>query len=902
MKITFGLDLDGYVSPHPANLAGVVVVGPDGLLQLLETRLGLGGHWVGDSERILDYLHCLKMSDDGKRFYSRSLQVDELAVARTLLGWRDTWIEAGWDGAAAATDSRKICDLATVEKVAVNQLPAGHADRLRAVLCALKFRNPLQLDFFLVDPLGDFSATWQEILCCFGHLEIADHCAAIRGTAGSDLAALQQALISNKSVTLKGDGTLILLSAHADTLLAKGVAQIIYQQFPHNPWFQNNLQTVVVNGGQAEVLDQAFEAEGLPRLGLSATSCWRPPLQILPLALSLYWAPLDPYRLLEFLSHPVSPLPARFASKLAAIAAECPGVEGEQWHEVVSTTKKEIVAASGGDENAANFLDELLADWINVTRYPAEQGAPVDVLAACCFRVSRWALIQAKKTTNDPALQGLFFAAQAQAHQAGNLIEAMRKGGSEFLTRLQLERLLDQISAAGTPVPHLAAEFGHVAYLPCAEAAIEPAERYIWWNFCETGLPGRWPWSLSEIAQLGAHGAKLASVDGLLKSLSRKWERPILCAGQQVILVLPKVSGSDAVRHHPLWDRICAMTHNTVPQLDLAASLHAPASSGVPLMLEPLQSGGLPPPVRWWSLKDPNLLSCRQQESFSSLQSFIFSPYQWVLKYKAALKSGNLVDIQDGNRQKGTLLHRLFENLFNSKKINWARAQQKSIDQWVLTELDLLLQQEGANFLLPGKSAEREELYDVAQRATWGLLSQLRAAKITQVQTEKELAGDFKGGKLVGSADLLVSKDDGSKAIIDLKWGGGNYRAKELEQNMHLQLAVYAYMCKTGNSWPVQAFFVLSECRFLAQEHDFFPGAEVCAPTQEGADVATLWRAFEKTWTWRRQQLDAGRIELTVAGTASDEFSVPPAGGLEIEEFNDRFNDFATLTGWAEGR
>ncbi len=902
MKITFGLDLDGYISPKPTNVAGEVVVGPCGLLQLLETQLGLSGKLVGDSERILEYLRCLKISDNGQRFYSRSLQVDELAVARTLLSWRDTWIEAGWDGTAAEGDSRKLFDIASVEEVAVKELPAGRVDRLRAVLNSLKNRNPLQLAFQLVDPLADFSSVWQEILSCFESLEIPAHSSTVNAPEGTDLAAIQAALINNTPVTLKGDGTLLQLSAHSESLLAKGLSQIIRNRYSGNSWFKDNLQSVLIDGGEAEVLDQAFAGNGLPRMGLSSPSSWRPPLQILPLALSLYWSPLDPHRLLEFLTHPVSPLPARLRFKLAAVVAEYPGIGGENWNEVIATLKQKVVEDADGDASAANFIDDFIAEWINVDRFSPDQGAPVDLLADCCTRVAGWALRQATRPTLEAPLQGLFFAAQAQASQAAKLIESIKDGGMEFLPRLQLERLLDQITSAGTPIPHIQAECGHVPYLGRPEAAIEIAERMVWWNFSETGLPNRWPWSLSEIKQLHSHGAKLASVDGLLKSLSRRWERPILNASQQVILVLPKVKGNDAVRHHPLWDRISAITRNNVPVLDLGESLNASSSAAqVPLTLDQINPCGLPQPVRWWQITDTILLSRRERESYSSLQGFIFSPYQWVLKYKASLRSGTLVDIQDGNRQKGTLLHRLFENLFNDKNINWSSAQEKTITQWVQKELDLLLQQEGANYLLLGKSAEREELYEISKRAIWKLLTQLRAAKVTHVQTEKAVMGDFEGGELTGSVDLLVTAEDGKEAVIDLKWGGGNYRAKELEQNMHLQLATYAFMRKQRNTWPAQAFFILSEGRFLSQNNDFFPKAEVCIPGEDGADVATLWLAFEKTWKWRRQQLDDGLIEITVTGTESDDVSTAPVDGLKIEECNDRFNDFATLTGWTEG-
>jgi len=165
---------------------------------------------------------------------------------------------------------------------------------------------------------------------------------------------------------------------------------------------------------------------------------------------------------------------------------------------------------------------------------------------------------------------------------------------------------------------------------------------------------------------------------------------------------------------------------------------------------------------------------------------------------------------------------------------------------------------------------------------------------------EKWVNGKFVGGNLCGAIDMLVKNQRGDEAVIDLKWSGGNYRRDELENNRHLQLAVYAAIRKeaTGH-WPEHAYFIISEARLLAQNSSFFTDAEICN-TGDGEDTSALWESFEKTWKWRRSQLDEGLIELTVQGTTADENSVSPPGAIPIDEHNDKFNDYAALTGWTE--
>jgi hypothetical protein len=85
----------------------------------------------------------------------------------------------------------------------------------------------------------------------------------------------------------------------------------------------------------------------------------------------------------------------------------------------------------------------------------------------------------------------------------------------------------------------------------------------------------------------------------------------------------------------------------------------------------------------------------------------------------------------------------------------------------------------------------------------------------------------------------------------------------------------------------------------IAQNNHFFVDAESCRPQDEYANSLTLWAAFEKTWAWRRKQLDAGVIEINVKGTEPDEASVQPEGGLVVEK-TDPFDDYLALTGWPE--
>jgi hypothetical protein len=91
----------------------------------------------------------------------------------------------------------------------------------------------------------------------------------------------------------------------------------------------------------------------------------------------------------------------------------------------------------------------------------------------------------------------------------------------------------------------------------------------------------------------------------------------------------------------------------------------------------------------------------------------------------------------------------------------------------------------------------------------------------------------------------------------------------------------------------------VNKARFLAQDQATFHLATLC-PNRDGETTSDLWRRFEVTWKWRREQIDQGLIEIKVKGAEPDGDSVPPEDGMKLEDHADRYNDYAVLTGWGK--
>jgi hypothetical protein len=65
-----------------------------------------------------------------------------------------------------------------------------------------------------------------------------------------------------------------------------------------------------------------------------------------------------------------------------------------------------------------------------------------------------------------------------------------------------------------------------------------------------------------------------------------------------------------------------------------------------------------------------------------------------------------------------------------------------------------------------------------------------------------------------------------------------------------------------------------------------------------GSSTALVWEKLETTWRWRREQIEAGRLELVLEDVEPTPESAPPAQALTMEPPNERFNPFVYLAGW----
>jgi hypothetical protein len=227
--------------------------------------------------------------------------------------------------------------------------------------------------------------------------------------------------------------------------------------------------------------------------------------------------------------------------------------------------------------------------------------------------------------------------------------------------------------------------------------------------------------------------------------------------------------------------------------------------------------------------------------------------------------------------------------------LSWSPERVRGWLEGIATDV---VREEGAVLLMLGRRADLTAFRARFVRSLLALHGILRDAGVQSVHPEKQAREETPLGALTGTLDLLVTFQDGRQAIIDMKWSRGKHYRERLKEQRHIQLAIYARLVERNTSrWPAVAYFMLPDPDLLTCDDGVFPG--VHAITAIGASTAALWEKISATWAWRRAQIESGRIEIVRDGLEEDEYSVPPAGALQIEFLDERYNACARLAGWS---
>ena len=889
MLIRFGLHYDGLQPQRPRTALGAVTVGPLGFLNVLETQLGLAPPEATSADVLMAYRACIAECDGADRFYHASFAVDPINVGRTLLNWRATLYEHGWDGRFAAAAPQRLRDLADVEALAMARVPLNRGQRVRRVVAALEHaRVPIER-IELHDEPAELPLAWRALVERLGYVETV--ALAPHGRPGSDLRTVQDALgaladgrARNGPVRLRGDRSVVIVRGASRDITAHALAESILADSPDD--------ALVIAERDGIILDNAFERAGLPRAGFQHYSRFRAVTQVLKLALALIWRPVSANLLLQFLIHPVGPLPRHVRDELADAVAEQPGIGGARWRAALERIETRMRERFQADAKQIAATRAAIDDWFGGAYFDPSSGAPIDALSHRAQLCSTYFAMRLN-ALDDETERSLYANALGQSEALLRALRSLGEQGSITVTRIDLDRLIDEVSGAA-PDPNTFAEARHVRATTDPATVVEPWRRIDWWDLAVPRREVGYPWSRKEVGWLHEHGVALPDPDEALMQRTRRWLRPVMCARERLTLAVHDSEHG----HHPLWTQIANLFAGLVEVRVDDALLNGETLGVLGVTTRPLEAKLLPAARRWWRLPADVVIPGRSVESYSSLSKLFDWPHGYVLRYTAQLRPGRAQDLADGNRLYGNLAHRLFERYFDENLL-WSMLDAQGLRDWFAKGLPALIETEAAVLLEPGRGVDKQRVATTLERALVALIDHLRDAEIVSVQPELHAQATFKSIEVGGDIDLLLTDRHGREIVLDVKWGSEAYRVEDLRNNRQLQLATYSYLRKVKRRWPYQAFFIVESGHVLAQDASVFPNAVVCAPAG-GESIEKLWKRVGASYDWRRRQLDAGLIEVNVEATLPTDESQPPDDALDVASDPDRFDDYVNLTGWSE--
>ncbi|MBP7274025.1 MAG: PD-(D/E)XK nuclease family protein, partial [Saprospiraceae bacterium] len=817
MKLIFGLHLDEQSNaPNYLQNEEHIIIGEKRFLPYLEECLGI--ELIDDAGymRLLSYRNVLSHFSNQQPdvFYAKSFEADAMATTTKVLHLRDELCLAGWEFNYVESQLPRLKTLTEIEQL-LTDFPIGFPERFWAVHSKIQQANFPFETILLNEPLKLLPKHWQQLFATLKHSGIniqellnAQH----QDSETTNLQLLQKNLAQQKFIKreAKSDSSIIILRGEREADIATFIAQFALQN--------SDFQPFCIIPEKNRILDDAFSKAQIPTMGLLSSSAARPSLQLLKLATAFFWYPIDPYKILEFLTTPLKPIADDLAKVIAEQFAQRPGLE-DNLNYFVAQFLKEAESENNRDistlQNQYNFWFE------NRKRYHINSVIPIEEATAVYNEILRWA----QETFLNNSMLHSVGSLSVQAKKLVDILMSLSETQSH-ISSLELERVVRTVYEP-TPIQFEEAQNGHFSFVYHPSAIIAETDTVLWWNFTQTpNSPFFMTWYPDEIAYFEKNNIFLNQPETENERLNWQRIRPILLAKKQLIIALPDKVNGEAVHPNMLIDNIKAIYGDSFRALQFDID----TLTGNDFLFEHKK---LPAKINYTicekrtvqpfiNLPSGKAIATFDTHHFTALETLLYYPHQWVFKYKAKLRKSPILSIVKEHTLKGNLAHRFLEFLLKTPSVT--TMSPAAIKDWV-QQHQYILQWEGAPLLMFGKEPERAAFLNKVKNASIKLVAALQKNNWTIFATEYDINGTFSGVQMKGKADIVLVRDK-EKAILDVKWSGIVKRKELLKNEEDLQLALYAQLLDAEHL-PHTAFFIIEDGNIYARSDTAFHQAIV---------------------------------------------------------------------------
>ena len=826
---------------------GNIYCGNIQLLQRLLFYAGIPYLPVSNEERIAYYHACMQDKVDATSPFYDSFQTDSAGMSRTILAWRDSLVEVGWNARSYKGNSIKLSLLRDVEP---EDMPKGEADYWYSLIKLASAGRILPENIKVV------------VTCC--KHEVKPHITHI-------LDKQQEFGVSVEYLTEKNQCSSGNLGKIQDAIIRQSKEKIIleanddtfrYISFVNEDDALRYVATEPIDESavyfcsKPKRFDNTLRLLGKPTIGSSLASGSPQVVQLFILGNGLFEYPLNIHRIIEWLNMPINPIDRGLRRAMCNALTESGGINNTEWNKA----KSDYIESSEDEKEQKKFAKQA------EIFLPIPQSDVVDAGSVKEFNANlrKWAtkLLAMEDFPYDDIVREQIASIESYCI---TLIKMLENAPAEF-SFLDLQLWCRNIAQPSTYSQYEAEVNSHGTISALGDLH-DIADRIVWFPAEDTGVTS-YPFehlNNAEYAEIENEGA-LPYKRKQHTLMNQATMQRILLNTKRITIIEAEKCNGEKIARHPLVLQLNELIKGGVKSIVEFKTL---AEEFTTIDCKVINQS-----------EDPTLLKLgeqvqlkerceryedeeKQAESYSSLSQLIQHPFTYVCERCAKLDDQAMPSAQDLDKTLGNVAHLIIEKVFDGKPIKEAcgfyKAEYETIFEESVNEKGLLLRlPEYAIDLRRLKNKMREALDKLAETIINNSLI-VDACEYEFKQAKWLNAGDKV--TLGSRADMLLSDMCGGKVIFDFKYSSSKSRKTEVEENRALQLEVYRYMAKQefGEDTNVRVAYVLLPDVTILTADKFNDIDSIKFKTDRAyADViAEAARSYRLRW----KQLKAGRIE-----------------------------------------
>ena len=735
---------------------GNIYCGNTQLLQRLLFYAGIPFMPVSNEERIACYHACMQSKVDVASPFYNSFKTDSAGMSRTILAWRDSLVEVGWNARSYTGSSIKLSLLRDIEP---ENMPKGEADYWYALIQLASASRILPENINIL-----VTCSKQEIKPHIAHIldkqqefgASVEYCTDKTICASGNLGKIQEAII-NKSKDK------IVLDASDDTFR--------YISFTNEDDALRYVATGPIDKSavyfcsKPKRFDNTLRLLGKPTVGSSMASGSPQVVQLFMLGNGLFEYPLNIHRIIEWLNLPINPIDRGLRRVLCNALTESGGINNAEWNKAMS----DYIASTEDKKKQKKFAKQ--ADIF----LPIPQSDIVDAESVKTFNgnLRKWAtsLLAMEDFPYNNIVREQIASIESYC---STLIKMLEQAPVEF-SFLDLQLWCKNIAQPSTYAQYDAEVHSHTTIGSMGDLH-DIAESIVWFPAEDTGVVA-YPFEMlndDEYKEIKNSGANIYErKDHTL--INQATMLRILLNTKSLTIIEAEKSNGEKVARHPLVlqldERIkgglkSIAQHKTLSEDYTTNDRQVNNQNENPILVE------LGDKVKLKKRHERYEDKAKQAESYSSLSQLIQHPFAYVCERCAKLDDQSMPSAQDLDKTLGNVAHLIIEKVFDGRPIKEACEYYKSEYETIFEES---VNEKGLLLRLPEYAIDLRRLKSKMQEA----LEKLAETIINNGLTVDACEYEFKQAKwldagdnvtLGSRADMLLSNRDGGKVIFDFKY------------------------------------------------------------------------------------------------------------------------------------